>query len=115
MAIHLIIFSFGLLVFLTGCQTNDVNHPPVNQIEAPIGQPSFFDGHSVGLGAADHKALAVVMDNFFASRPPSGINSAAVVYEVPVESNISRFLAIFSSDNLLDKIGTNSISLSTIS
>ena len=104
MAIYLII-SFGLLAFLTGCQTNSVNQPPINQTEAPVGKPSLFDGHSVGLNTIEHKAVAVVMDNFYTSRPPSGINFAAVVYEAPVESNISRFLVIFSPDNLPDKIG----------
>ncbi len=104
--IFLTIVSSGIVFLLVGCQiTNTQNQSSQNQIEALPTKSSLFDGRSIGISEIEHKALAVVMDNFFASRPPSGINSAAVVYEAPVESNISRFLVIFSPDNLPDKIG----------
>ena len=102
--IFLIIVAVGVSTLLIGCQNNN-NQLTNNQVELLPTKPSLFDGHSIGLSETEHKALAISMDNFFASRPPSGINSAAVVYEVPVESNISRFLVIFSPDNLPDKIG----------
>jgi len=101
----LTVVGFGLIISLTGCQIGGGNQTPVNQVQTPVGPPSVFDGHFIGLNKTEGQAVAVVIDNYFLSRPPSGLNSAAVVYEAPVESNISRFLAIFSPDNLPNKIG----------
>lgn len=41
--------------------------------------------------------LAVIIQNNIASRPLSGLNEADVIYEALVESNITRFLAIYWS------------------
>ncbi len=49
--------------------------------------------------------VAVVIDNFSESWPLAGINMAAVVYETPVEADITRLLAVFNQDFLPDKIG----------
>ncbi len=49
--------------------------------------------------------LAVVIDNNIDARPPSGINKADIVYEVPVEGGITRYLAVFNSVLEIDKIG----------
>ena len=40
--------------------------------------------------------LAVVVENAPAARPQTGLHEAALVYEVPVEGGITRFLAIYS-------------------
>lgn len=49
--------------------------------------------------------IAIVLDNFKDAYPISGINNAKIVYEAPVEADITRFLAIFNQDDLPDKIG----------
>lgn len=49
--------------------------------------------------------IAVVFDNFPKTHPPAGLLSASVVYELPVEGGITRFLAIFDFDALPEKIG----------
>ncbi len=49
--------------------------------------------------------VAVMIDNFSESWPLTGINQAAIVYEAPVEADITRLLAIFSQDYLPGKIG----------
>jgi hypothetical protein len=41
--------------------------------------------------------LAVKIDNIVYARPQTGINSADIVYVIPVEGGLTRFLAIFSS------------------
>jgi len=81
---------------LSGNQTSlDVKEPLAEIEQSPaIPEKRFF-----GL------PIAVVMDNLKESLPVSGINQALIVYEVPVEADITRFLAIFDRDFLPDKIG----------
>src|SRR3989454_12422205 len=42
--------------------------------------------------------LGVVVDNAIPARPPWGIAEAAIVYEVPTEAMITRFLALYCGD-----------------
>jgi hypothetical protein len=41
--------------------------------------------------------LAVKIDNIVLARPQTGLNKADIVYVIPVEGGLSRFLAVFSS------------------
>jgi hypothetical protein len=41
--------------------------------------------------------LAVKIDNIVYARPQTGLNSADIVYVLPVEGGLTRFLAVFSS------------------
>jgi hypothetical protein len=43
------------------------------------------------------RILAVKIDNIVYARPQTGINSADIVYVLPVEGGLTRFLTIFSS------------------
>jgi Protein of unknown function (DUF3048) N-terminal domain/Protein of unknown function (DUF3048) C-terminal domain len=43
------------------------------------------------------RVLAVKIDNIALARPQTGLNHADIVYVLPVEGGLSRFLAIFSS------------------
>ncbi|MFA7245147.1 MAG: DUF3048 domain-containing protein [Candidatus Magasanikbacteria bacterium] len=49
--------------------------------------------------------VAVMIENHTEARPQSGLAYASVVYEAPVEANYSRFMAIFSKDVDVAKIG----------
>lgn len=49
--------------------------------------------------------ISIVLDNFKDARPLSGIEKASIVYEVPVEGDITRFLSIYKQESLSDKIG----------
>jgi len=44
------------------------------------------------------RVLAVKIDNIVYARPQTGLTHADIVYVLPVEGGLSRFLAIFSSD-----------------
>jgi hypothetical protein len=44
------------------------------------------------------RVLAVKIDNIGYARPQTGLTRADIVYVLPVEGGLSRFLAIFSSD-----------------
>ena len=43
----------------------------------------------------DRPALAVKVENLPASRPPTGLNAADLIYEEPVEEGITRFIVIY--------------------
>jgi DUF3048 family protein len=45
-----------------------------------------------------NRVLAVKIDNIGYARPQTGLTHADIVYVLPVEGGLSRFLAIFSSD-----------------
>jgi hypothetical protein len=45
-----------------------------------------------------NRVLAVKIDNIVHARPQTGLTRADIVYAIPVEGGLSRFLAIFSSD-----------------
>jgi hypothetical protein len=49
--------------------------------------------------------VAVMIENHTDARPQSGLAYAPVVYEVPVEANYSRFMAIFPVDTEVKKVG----------
>ncbi len=49
--------------------------------------------------------FGVMIENHGEARPQSGLSKADVVFETIAESPITRFLAIFSGDNDLEKIG----------
>ena len=65
---------------------------------APTGSPrslfSPFTGEPV---AAPGPVLAVKIDNLAPARPQTGLTDADIVYVLPVEGGLSRFLAVFSS------------------
>jgi Protein of unknown function (DUF3048) N-terminal domain/Protein of unknown function (DUF3048) C-terminal domain len=65
---------------------------------SPIPQPrllSPFTGEPV---RSLSRVLAVKIDNIEYARPQTGLTRADIVYVLPVEGGLSRFLAVFSSD-----------------
>jgi hypothetical protein len=46
-----------------------------------------------------NRVLAVKIDNIAYARPQTGLTHADIVYVLPVEGGLSRFLAVFSSGN----------------
>jgi hypothetical protein len=55
---------------------------------------SPFTGEPV---ASPGPVLAVKIDNIVQARPQTGLNAADIVYVLPVEGGLSRFLAVYSS------------------
>ncbi len=60
----------------------------------PGQQRSPFTGEPV---SALKPVLAVKIDNIVLARPQTGFNQADLVYVLPVEGGLSRFLVVFSS------------------
>ncbi len=50
------------------------------------------------------KAVMAIVENSPQARPQSGLDSASIVYEYPVEGGITRFLALYW-ENMPDKVG----------
>ncbi len=90
------------LVLVSGCAAPVVRNKPPKTAPPPrpaaTAKPhrllSPFTGEPVkSLGPV----LAVKIDNIVYARPQTGINEADIVYVLPVEGGLTRFLAIFSS------------------
>ena len=81
----------ALLAFRGGGQPN-----PVSATPSPTARPllSPFTGEPV---PSLNRVLAVKIDNIVNARPQTGLTHADIVYVLPVEGGLSRFLAVFSS------------------
>lgn len=80
-----------------------------NDVDKPVAEYVFFS-KLTGLGVATPEEInpgvvGVMIDNHPASRPQSGLQDAQIVYEAPAEGGITRFLAIFTKNQNLDKVG----------
>lgn len=83
----------GIFLF-SGGRAPARDRPPARPraSSAPLASP--FTGEPVRtLGPV----LAVKIDNIVLARPQTGLTSADIVYVLPVEGGLSRFLAVFSS------------------
>src|SRR6516162_8568377 len=83
----------GLLLALRGGGTAKLasatpSPSPSQQLRSP------FTGEPV---PSLNRVLAVKIDNIVNARPQTGLNHADLVYVLPVEGGLSRFLAVFSS------------------
>ena len=66
---------------------------------------SYLTGEPVQ-GDVRRRPVAVMMGNNKAGAPQSGISSAGVIYEAPVEGNMTRLMGIFENYEKIPKIGS---------
>jgi len=81
----------GLVLAFGGGQANQASATPsdtAQQVRSP------FTGEPV---RSLNPVLAVKIDNIVYARPQTGLTRADIVYVLPVEGGLSRFLAIFSA------------------
>ena len=71
---------------------NEVTTEKVNEVK----QPEIFSGND--------RPIAVMIDNVGAARPQVGLNDAFIVYEIIVEGNQTRLMAVFKNKQV-NKIG----------
>jgi len=63
-------------------------------------------GLGVDLKEGETSQVVVAMiDNHPNARPQSGMSEAKIIYEVPAEGNITRYMAIFDSNQTVDLVG----------
>ncbi len=78
---------------------------PTPTPEPPKGTPCPLTGVLVEDEADQNlRPIAVMIDNEINARPQSGLLDAEIVYEIPVEGNITRYMAIYHHGHT-DKIG----------
>ena len=98
---------------LAACSSEPVAPDPVTEtpsptpdkVEAPSPSPSPTQGPIWPLtgqpledeSAANHPAVAVKIENTASARPQSGLDQADIVWETIVEFEVSRFIAVFHS------------------
>lgn len=114
----LLLLSFVL--FITSCgggnggneapqQTSDISDS--NQTDEPITEPTAlpYEGPLNGIKlekVADARPIVVMINNFAAARPQSGLTNADVIWEVLAEGGITRLIAVFQSTSAIsDTIG----------
>ncbi|HYE81170.1 MAG TPA: DUF3048 domain-containing protein [Clostridia bacterium] len=116
----LVLMIFCLIaVMLSGCSKNTevsniepeitptptVQPTPTPTPEPSPGAPCPLTGVLVENEAdLKQRPIAVMLDNEYNARPQSGLLDAEVVYEIPVEGNITRYMAVYHH-NHTDKIG----------
>ena len=79
--------------------------PTAQPSPEPVGSPCPLTGLPVqDEESSKLRPIAVMIDNEYNARPQSGLLEAEIVYEMPVEGNITRYMAIYHH-NYTDKIG----------
>ena len=88
----------GALLVFSGCARTTPPRPAAAAAPAPShASPQLrspFTGEPVH---SLNRVLAVKIDNIVYARPQTGLTHADIVYVLPVEGGLSRFLAVFSS------------------
>ncbi len=73
---------------------------------APTVLLSQFDGMPVSSTVEQiPEVLGVMIDNHPDARPQAGLSQARVVYEAPVEGGLTRYFALFNSNQAVAKVG----------
>lgn len=78
---------------------------PAPAIDKQCAEHRKIDGICLAENDKDHGVFAAMIDNLPEARPQSGLSRASLVYEAIAEGNITRFLAVFSLNETVDKIG----------
>lgn len=93
-----IIFFSGILVFFSKYEKNrDLN---IENFQTQIEKFYSVNGTQVSKEVSQLRPLAVMVENHPDSWPQSGLSQADIVYEVLAEGGITRFLALFQTQEV---------------
>lgn len=101
------------LLLLSGCSENkkevvqEHEEKPINEVSKSEEEVFSFHFPLTGVGVKEEpigRPYAVMINNDPKARPQSGLHKADIVYELLAEGNVTRFLAIFQSEQA-DRIG----------
>src|SRR5258708_2520879 len=97
--VTLVGLATGAVLVFSGCARTTPPRPAAAAAPAPShASPQLrspFTGEPVH---SLNRVLAVKIDNIVYARPQTGLTHADIVYVLPVEGGLSRFLAVFSSN-----------------
>ena len=98
-----------IIINTSNTDTVDNNSVTVYEKEEIIPEikktPRYLDGVMVNEENDNSYLFAAMIENHFESRPQSGLEEALLVFEVPVEGGITRFLAFFDQSLDIKEIG----------
>ncbi len=103
----LIVATLALVAALTlsGCAPRVSSQaPPAYTTESPAIVESPLDGRPVPRAAATQRPIAVIIENHPEARPQWGLARASRVYESLTEGPITRYLAMFGTQDV-DRLG----------
>lgn len=90
-------------------EISETTTPEATATPTPEPTPPPFTAPLTGIGRATEAAsrpIAVMVNNFSAARPQSGLTNADVIWEVLAEGGITRLVAVFQSTGAIaDTIG----------
>ncbi len=66
---------------------------------------SYLTGEPVDAATGSRRPIAIMINNLQPAVPQSGINQADLLYEIEVEGNITRLMAVFQDPSNIGKIG----------
>lgn len=110
----LYIVALGVAAGLVGCgpaqaEEEDSSVSDTGEIsnvqEETAETVSYLTGLTVTETVKKSRPLAVMFDNSKVSCPQAGIGDAAIVYEAPVEDQITRLMGIYDDYSNLEKVG----------
>lgn len=92
---YVLLLSITIILFiaLPGCGKKDVQD--AMEIHGKNSTELNKPQDSVPVNAMLARPIAVTIDNSSSARPQSGLDQAGLVYEVPVEGGVTRYLAVF--------------------
>lgn len=76
-----------------------------NTVEVSETTPRRLDGVAVEAAISNLPVVAIVIENLVSIRPQSSLGQANLVYETLAEGGITRFLALYSAGQDIDRIG----------
>jgi len=89
--------------FYGGKGNGDEAEPPADETPSVVFRK--LDGRAISADHANATPWAIMIENHWESRPPSGLSKASIIFEAPVEAGITRFLAIYDSADMIEEIG----------
>ncbi len=115
----ILMLAAAIVTCFSGCSKNDIakaesqsnkNVPAEMAIEREYNDKgqvrSFLTGQWVDKDIGERRPIAVMLSNIKKANPMSGVSKADVLYEAPVEGEITRMMGIFEDYDGLDKIGS---------
>ncbi|KKK34190.1 lipoprotein YerB [Mesobacillus campisalis] len=99
----------AVLLLLQGCsqERDEAIEQPDEKVDSVKEEEFAFHFPLTGVGTkteAEQRAVAVIVNNHPQARPQSGLHKADIVYEVLAEGDVTRFLAIYESEQP-EKVG----------
>jgi len=99
-------FGYGYFLRATGSFSILDPRPSIGSYEKTCVFARALDGVCVATNELTLPPIvAVMVENHFASWPQAGLAEASVVYEAPVEANITRFFALYPADTFVSRVG----------